>query len=84
MSSDSRSKDPSSAGAFMAGSVSRARNSVRLTVPSLVQSGLLFALTMTLVVLTREPAPPGNEPLTWSIPTRHPQGVRAVAFAPDG
>jgi WD40 repeat protein len=84
MSSDSWNEDPSSAGACMTRSVARARNSVRLRLPSVIQTGLLFALTVTLVVLTREPAPEGNEPLAWSIRTGHPRGVRAVAFAPDG
>ena len=51
---------------------------------NLRQTGLLSAVVMTLVVLTREPARQVEESPIWSIPTGHLHGVEAAAFSPDG
>jgi WD40 repeat protein len=36
-----------------------------------------------LVILTSEPTPLQEAALIWAMPTGRPDGVRAVAFAPD-
>jgi WD40 repeat protein len=57
---------------------------VRLPILSLFQTGLLMVVVMTSVLLTRGPALPDESSPVWSMPTGHPLGVQAVAFAPDG
>jgi WD40 repeat protein len=60
------------------------KHPVRLPILSLFQAGLLMVLVMTSVLLTRGPALPEESLPVWSMPTWHPHGVQAVAFAPDG
>jgi hypothetical protein len=66
------------------GSTRRARRPVWPFILNLRQTGLLSAVVMTLVVLTREPARQVEESPIWSIPTGHLHGVEAAAFSPDG
>ena len=67
-----------------AGSTSCARHPVRPTILSLLQTGLVFAVVMTLVVWAVKPAATDEESPAWSIAAGHPRGVKTVAFSPDG
>src|SRR5262245_34724732 len=57
---------------------------VRLSTVGWAQAGSLAALVGALVVVTSEPKPRREEATTWTMSTRHPEGVRALVFAPDG
>jgi len=48
------------------------------------QMGILATLVCALAVYTSEPAHPHGGSPVWAAPTGHPQGIRAMAFAPDG
>jgi WD40 repeat protein len=57
---------------------------IRLTLLTRGQAGLVAALIVALVVFSRDPRPQGSGSPLWSIPTEHPQWVRALALSPDG
>jgi WD40 repeat protein len=47
------------------------------------QVAFLAALAAALAVITSEPAPHQGDAPAWAMRTGHPQGVQALAFAPD-
>src|SRR5262245_14064169 len=57
---------------------------VRLSLLGWAQAGFLGALVCILFVLTSEPKPHKGGAPTWTSSTGHPQGIEALAFAPDG
>src|SRR5258708_7246352 len=72
--------------AFRDGAESRscARHSFRLSILSLLQTGLLLVVVVTFAAWAVEPATTDGELPAWSVDTGHAHGVEAVAFSPDG
>jgi WD40 repeat protein len=56
----------------------------RLAIWGPAQVGLIAALIGSLVALSSEPTSQEDGSPTWATPTGHPNGVNALAFAPDG
>ena len=84
MSRHSRSADHIPAFRDGATSTSCAVNWVRLSTLSLIQTGLLLALVLTLVVWAVGPAATNGESPAWSIATGNAHGVGAAAFSAGG
>jgi WD40 repeat protein len=57
---------------------------IRLAIWGPAQVGLVTALIGSLVALSSEPTPQEDGSAAWAAPTGHPNGVSALAFAPDG